>query len=302
MKVNRRIAGVALACIGVGGLIVGGLEAQSPTPERGKGPPASRNERGGERPPTPRTDPALESWIKTLIEKITDPHDEIRDSARAGLISIGDPAVPALGALAEGPDAAKATAARKLIQAIRSRHQMPLQGPFVGGPIGPGGMPDGRPPFNPRPEDGRGQPQSDPFGGPPPMGGDPRRGPVTSGLLERNGPFAHFERILEGLKLDDKQQKQIAILLEVSHSKVREVLEQRGAGKIQREQVPEMIERVQQEFVKGLKPILTEDQNRQLERMMNERRSQIEKLEKLLPMDPKRSGNRPGPNDPNRSE
>jgi hypothetical protein len=82
-----------------------------------KGPPLPFGP-GGPRGRGERADPAVEAWVKVLLDKITDPHDTIRDSARAAVVNVGPPALPALRQLADGDDGAKATAARKLIGAI----------------------------------------------------------------------------------------------------------------------------------------------------------------------------------------
>src|SRR5262245_18480838 len=63
-----------------------------------------------EGPRGPRIDPAVEVWIKTLAEKITDRHDTIRDSAREGLVAVGRAALPTLRKLAEGDDGVTAEA------------------------------------------------------------------------------------------------------------------------------------------------------------------------------------------------
>src|SRR5262245_12319778 len=73
---------------------------------RPMGPMGPMGDRG-----QPKPDAALEAWVKTLTEKITDPHDMIRESARGALVQIGPPAMPQLHRIAEGDDAAKALAA-----------------------------------------------------------------------------------------------------------------------------------------------------------------------------------------------
>ena len=65
-----------------------------------------------------QADSGLDAWIKILGEKMTDRHDSIRDSARAALVAIGEPALPALKQLAQSDDSATATAARKVIAQI----------------------------------------------------------------------------------------------------------------------------------------------------------------------------------------
>jgi hypothetical protein len=118
-----------------------------------------RDDRKGEEKarPGPKVDATVEAWVRVLTERITDPHDTVRDSARGAVVAVGRPALPALRRLADGDDPAKAVAARKLIAAIEdSRGRGPEDEPdrrgfggfgggsgFPGGPgmgsMGPGG-------------------------------------------------------------------------------------------------------------------------------------------------------------------
>ena len=160
---------------------------------RGAGPDAPGPNRGGQ----PKTDAVVEAWVKTLAEKMADPHDTVRDSARAALVAVGPEAVPILHRFAEGDDPAKAVAARKVIAMIAHGHhgQPGAGGPpgFPGGPMGPmggpggppGGFPGGPPPGigpgGPGFPGGPGAPGIPPRGGPPgggPPGGRPPGGPA----------------------------------------------------------------------------------------------------------------------------
>jgi hypothetical protein len=128
-----------------------------------KGTPLPFGPRGREG----RADPAVEAWVKVLLDKITDPHDTIRDSARAAVVAVGPPALPPLRELADGDDGAKATAARKLIAQIEGTRGGPVGpgGPGFG-PVGPGGP--GGPGLGPRPGGPGGPvPGEGPGGGPP---------------------------------------------------------------------------------------------------------------------------------------
>jgi len=98
--------------------------------EEKKAPP------GDKKGPAPKSDAVVDAWLKVLLEKITDPHDTVRDSARGAVVAIGPAAIPALQKLAEGNDPAKAVAAQKLIHAIHQHHGHGQHGP--GGPGGPG--------------------------------------------------------------------------------------------------------------------------------------------------------------------
>jgi hypothetical protein len=143
----------------------------------------------GPKPPPPgkdqpsKPDPAVEAWVKTLAEKMTDRHDIIRESARQALIAVGRPAVPTLRKLAEGDDGATAEAARKVIARIEhGPDPRAFAGP--GGPGGgPGGFPGGpgggfpgRPGAGPPPGGPPGQPPGGP-GGPGGRPAQPPRGP-----------------------------------------------------------------------------------------------------------------------------
>lgn len=109
--------------------------------------------------PAPKADAVVDAWVKTLLEKITDPHDTVRESARGAVVAVGPAAVPALQRLADGDDAAKAVAARKLIGAIQGRGpggppSQPGRPGFGGFPGLPGGMGPGGAGF---PGGGRGE-------------------------------------------------------------------------------------------------------------------------------------------------
>ncbi|MBM3980327.1 MAG: hypothetical protein FJ304_08585, partial [Planctomycetes bacterium] len=94
----------------------------------------------GDKKGGPRPDAAVDAWVKVLIEKITDPHDTVRESARGALVGVGPAALPALQRLADGDDSAKAVAARKLIGAIQGQGRGPGQPGQPGQPgRGPGG-------------------------------------------------------------------------------------------------------------------------------------------------------------------
>lgn len=114
------------------------------------------------------TDPDVDAWLRVLIEKMNDPHDTIRDSARAGIVAIGPAAIPKLRQLADGHDGAKAVAARRLIGMIEQHHRGPGNG-FGPGPGAPGGL-------GPRGPGNEAAP-----GGPGPRPGGPGVGPAGPG-------------------------------------------------------------------------------------------------------------------------
>jgi hypothetical protein len=190
------LAGLASAAVVVGQQDRKGTNDKNPiAPPDRKGP----EDRGGSRPQgpmgpmgpmtgaQPRQDPALDAWVKTLADKITDPHDIIRDSARGALAQIGPAAIPLLHKLTEGDDAAKAIAAHKVIAAIEHLHNPHIQPGQLDNPelIGPpgfpttpgGGIPSG-PGRSPGFPSGPGVGQPGFPGGPGPMGpSGPPKGP-----------------------------------------------------------------------------------------------------------------------------
>lgn len=119
----------------------------------GKDRPGDKDRPGGKERPEPRPggdrgearpDAAVESWVKLLSERMIDPHDTVRDSARAALVAVGPQALPILRRISGSDDSARAVAARKVIEMIESR--LPRRtgdgdGRRLGGPMGPG---DGR--------------------------------------------------------------------------------------------------------------------------------------------------------------
>lgn len=288
MNRNWKRALAALLAAGLGW----SLQAQPPERER-KGPPGEQppRERRGEpgeprgprgEPGEPRgprgegpgrghrVDPQVEAWIKTLAEKITDPHDEIRDSARAALAVIGRPALPTLQGLANGNDGAKATAAHKIMEAIEQAHprgvraMVQAQGPGMGQP-GDQPRPD-RPNANPpRPGEGRPNPNANPPG--------PGEG--------RPNPMAE---LLQSLELNDKQAKQIQDILESQQQKMREIAAQIREGKVDREEARPKMEQHREELLKAVKEVLTEEQFKKFEEGFRN-----------MPRGPRPDGDRPRP-------
>ncbi len=116
MSLNKlRVVWMSLLAIGMCLLVVDLAAAQPPG--RDTGPKASPPDKGP-------ADPTVEAWVQVLVQRMTDRHDLVRDSAREALVAIGKPALPALHKLARGEDAAAAYAAKKLIARIEN------SGPF----------------------------------------------------------------------------------------------------------------------------------------------------------------------------
>src|SRR5205807_1483447 len=113
MRTAAAAAAVALAL---------GVAAAQPPAGKGEKKDTTKGAPPRATPPAEtKSDPAVEAWVKILGEKMTDRHDAVRDSARAALVAIGEPALPALRKLTDSDDGATATAAQRVIEQIE-RH------------------------------------------------------------------------------------------------------------------------------------------------------------------------------------
>ena len=156
------------------------------------------------------TDGSVDAWLGTLAERITDPHDTIRDSARAGLVAAGKRAVPMLERIAQGGDDARATAARKVLDEIERREgrRGPVGG--FGGSRGFGGNTGG---FGSGFGSGRGPGAADNAPMPRPKDGPGRPGGFTRGSSLQASPERAFSFLARGgevidfSKMDDNQKR-----------------------------------------------------------------------------------------------
>ena len=249
----------------------------------------------GEHRADPKPDAQVDAWVKTLTDKMNDPHDSIRDSSRAGIISVGRAALPSLKKLAEGDDGAKATAARRLIDAIEHR---PMPGMGGGMPGRSGGMPPfgGRGGFGsggagPRGEE-RGRdaapkredrpapaPDRRPDANAPKREGTPDRRPDAApenrpgaGAPGAPGRVSPIAESLKGLKLNDKQQKQVDELRENFEKTMQETMVQVREGKIEQADVREKMQKLRGTMLKEMKDVLTAEQFEKFEEAMKKNR------------------------------
>lgn len=296
-----RLTRYVLPAVAFSGLTVATLALAQPPEGAPKGGPKERFEKKGfgkkdgpREGRSPRHDAAVESWARTLIEKINDPHDTIRDSARAGLVAIGRPALPLLRPLAEGEDGALATAASKVMDRIEAGERPPMRVAFGPGPDGPPRPPmpptedgppkgEGRPPMGEgRPPMGEGRP---PMGeGRPPMGEGRRPFPPFGGPEGRPGlpggrPMG-LENAIGKLKLDDGQREKVKTIIEEQQKRMRETFEKIRDGSLKREDVPEAMRENHEQFLKDLREVLNEEQ--------------MSQFRELLPQGPPGFGGRPG--------
>jgi hypothetical protein len=109
-----------------------------------KGPMSGMGGKGWVNPMMPpKPDKELEAWIKILADKMTDRNDNIRNSARKALVSVGPAAMFSLKEMTESKDAATAVAAKNVMMEIgRSTMQQNMMMQKGGMPFGgPQGMP-----------------------------------------------------------------------------------------------------------------------------------------------------------------
>jgi len=214
-----------------------------------------------------KADPQVEAWVKTLTDKMNDPHDAIRESARAALVAVGGPALPALRQMVGGNDA-KAFTARRLVQQIeRSTAGFPGGGGFgvtgggfgvTGGGFGGAGAfpsPFGLPP--------NGVPGAPP---PPPPSGRPGAEAVP-------GVPAPLRSALGELKLDEKQRVQVEKAVEGYSTMLRGLLEDVRSGKVDRNELRDAVTKLADDATSELNRALTPDQRATLERLTPRGRS-----------------------------
>jgi len=274
-----KLAGAVAVAAGV--LSLSYLAAQPPEggppdgPGRGfKGKFGPRDDR--DKAPS-RVDREVEEWVRMLAEKIADRHDEIRDSARAALAAVGPAALPTLRRLADGPDGATATAARKVIARIEHH-----------GPPGPAGLFafgagfGGPPPFGRRDDDDRPGPRRGPPekgdrpgpGGPPEKadrrpGGPPEKAdrPNRPDGPPRGGPD-QLGRALRALDLSDDQRQRVEAVVKSQQDKLQRIRDRVRDGELEPEEARATARREMESVREKLKDILTTDQFRRFESEM----------------------------------
>jgi hypothetical protein len=199
------------------------------------------------RPAAAKVDPKVEIWLKTLAEKITDAHDEIRDSARAGLVAAGSAAVPTLQQIAQSDDSARANAARKLIEQIRKPEiewQMKLAAAGIAVRTASAELAPSAATPAPQANAKAADPRPDR-----PADGRPRPGPDGR-------PPNPFESLLKDLKLEERQEKQANEVMDEFREAMQKLREQVNDGKLTREESQPKRDELQKAMMKDMKDIL----------------------------------------------
>jgi|GEM_PF-2824392 len=257
-----RISKYVLPAVAFGGLAIGAVSLAQP-PEVGPGKEKLGKKSflpGKDRKGPPmgegRRDAAVEAWSKTLIERINDPHDTVRDSARAGLVAVGRPALALLRPIAEGEDGALATAATKVIDRIEN-----------GGPIG---LAFGQRINRDGPPMGEGRPMPMGEGRPMPMGEGRPMFPPRGGPGGLGGRPAILETAVAKLNLNEEQKGKVRVIVDEQHKRMRETMEKMREGTFKREEISDAMRENHEEFMKDLREVLTEDQLKQLRETMGQ--------------------------------
>ena len=219
----------------------------------------------------PKPDKELEVWIKILAEKMTDRNDDIRNSARRALVSVGPAAMYSLKEMTESKDAATMVAARNVMMEIgRSTIQQNMMMQRGGMPFGgPQGMPGmggwgkmnpqdmnrkAGPGAPPREGDRKGGPEGRPEGerkGNPPREGD-------RGQRQEAGPEAK-ERILNELNLSKDVRAKVEGIINTQQEKIKDVIAKGREGNGDREKIMAEVRELQQNMVKSLKEAMGEE-------------------------------------------
>jgi len=258
-----------------------------------KGPMPGMGGKGFMNPMTPpKPDKELEAWIKVLAEKMTDRNDDIRNSARRALVSVGPAAMFSLKEMTESKDAATAVAARNVMMEIgRSTMQQNMMmqrgGMPFGGPQGMPGMggwgkmnpqdmnrkagPGGPPregdrkggPESGRPEGERkGRLEGDRKGGPEGRPeGDRKANPSREGdrgARPEVGPEAK-ERIFNELNLSKDVRAKVEGIINMHQEKIKDVIAKGREANGDREKIMAEVREIQQNMAKSLKEAMGEE-------------------------------------------
>lgn len=219
-----------------------------------------------------RPDKELEAWIKILADKMTDRNDNIRNSARRALVSVGPDAMFSLKEMTESKDVATAVAARNVMMEIsRSTMQKNMMMQRGGMPFGgPQGMPGmgGWGKINPQDTNRKAGP------GGPPRQGDRKGGPEADrpegerkanppregdrGARPEAGPEAR-ERMLNDLNLSKDVRAKVEGIMNTQQEKIKDVIAKGREANGDREKIMAEVRELQQNMMMSLKEAMGED-------------------------------------------
>ena len=240
-------------------------------------------------------DKEVEAWIKVLAEKMTDRHDQIRESSRKALVDLGGSAIIPLRELTKSSDSATATAAKNVLKRIEgpSHNFMKMSPAFQGkGQFqiriegGKDGSESRRKMEVPLPGAGKanneirrpepakdapkevGNPREGRRPGEQPKAKDQPRPEFRKDAPRGEGP-PNPERILANLKLDPEKRKKVEDILFAQQQRMREFMEKnRNASPEERQKLFPQIREMQEGMMKAMREILSEEQLRDLRNQM----------------------------------
>jgi hypothetical protein len=228
----------------------------------------------------PKPDKELEAWIKVLAEKMTDRNDDIRNSARRAMVSMGPAAIYSLKEMTESKDAATAVAARNVMMeigrsTIQQNMMMQRGGMPFGGPQGKPGM-GGWGKMNPQDMNRKAGP------GGPPREGDRKGGPEAGrpeterkgrpegerkanppregdrGSRPEAGPEAR-ERMLNDLNLSKDVRAKVEGIMNTQQEKIKDAIAKGREANGDREKMMAEIRELQQNMMMSLKEAMGEE-------------------------------------------
>jgi len=240
-------------------------------------------------------DKEVEAWIKVLAEKMTDRHDQIRESSRKALVDLGGSAIIPLRELTKNSDSATAMAAKNVIKRIEgpSHNFMKMSPAFheknqfhiriesgKEGSVSPRKMevplPGGgkanieirrQEPAKDAPKEAA-NPREGRRPGEQPKAKDQPRPEFRKDAPRGEGP-PNPERILANLKLDPEKRKKVEDILFAQQQRMREFMEKnRDASPEERQKLFPQIREMQEGMMKAMREILSEEQLRDLRNQM----------------------------------
>lgn len=233
-------------------------------------------------------DKDVAAWIKVLADKMTDRHDQIRESSRKALVDLGASAILPLRELAKSTDTATAIAAKNVLKRIEG------PGPDV---LKMSPMMQGKAQFQIRIDGNKGGPGSEkkmevplPGGGKArieiyrsesrekkfevspkspdrsreePKGKDQPKGEFKKDALKGGPP--NLEKILGELKLEPEKRKKVEDIFFSHQQRMREFMEKnRDVSAEDRQKLFPQVREMQEGLMKALREILSEDQLKSL--------------------------------------
>lgn len=237
-------------------------------------------------------DKDVAAWIKVLADKMTDRHDQIRESSRKALVDLGASAILPLRELTKSSDTATAIAAKNVLKRIegpgrdvlkldpmmqgKAQFQIRIDGAKGFGehkkmevPLPGGGkarieihkFESTERKTNTQPEKAKERSKEEPKGKESPRGEFRKEG-------SKGGP-PNPEKILSGLNLDADKRKKVEDILFSHQQRMREFIEKNRPTSPEDKQkfIPQMRE-MQEGLMKALREVLNNDQMQSLLKQM----------------------------------